>query len=138
MNKKLWIPFYVLIFGSVQASEIVLDVPALVGKSKAEVSEIIGEPISCGPSKYGEKCKFKKAETEIVFIKGKADWITIEGIDNKPFADTTLQLFGFNNQKPSYSNSFTKRWEPLEGLISFSLFKGISNSDYAYIKAYTK
>mgnify|MGYP003624254302 FL=1 len=138
MNKNLWIAFLLLISGSVQAGEIVLDVPALVGKSKADVSKILGGPISCGSSKYGEKCQFKKAETEIVFIKGKADWVTVEGIDDKPFSDATIQLLGFKAQKPSFSNSFSKRWEPLQGLISVSLFKGSSSSDYAYIKAYTK
>lgn len=120
------------------AVEIVLDVPSLVGKSKAGASKILGEPISCSSTKYGEKCQFKKAETEIVFINGKADWITIQGLDDKPFADETIQLLGFKAQKPSFSNSFIKRWEPLQGLVSVSLFQGSENSDYAYVKAYTQ
>lgn len=138
MRNKILIAICLLLSGVVQAGEVVIDVPALVGKSKADVAKIIGEPTSCGSSKYGEKCQFKKAEAEIVFIKGKADWITVEGIDDKPFSDETIQLLGFKKQSPSFSNSFTKRWEPLQGLISVSLFKGSSNSDYAYIKAYTK
>ena len=138
MNNKIWIALFFMLSEAVQAGEIVIDVPALVGKSKADVAKIIGEPISCGSSKYGEKCQFNKAETEIVFIKGKADWITVEGLDNKPFSDSTIQLLGFNAKTPSFSNSFTKRWEPLQGLLSVSLFKGSRNSDYAYIKAYTK
>jgi hypothetical protein len=30
------------------------------------------------------------------------------------------------------------KWSGLNGLNEVSLFKGASNSDYAYIKAYTK
>lgn len=138
MNNKTWMALCLLLSGVVQAGEVVIDVPVLVGKSKVDVSKIIGEPISCSSSKYGEKCQFQKAETEIVFINGKADWITIEGLDDKPFSDSTIQLLGFKEQSSSFSNSFTKRWEPLQGLLSVSLFKGSSNSDYAYIKAYTK
>jgi len=138
MNNKIWMVLCFLFSGAVQAGEVVIDIPALVGKSKADAVKIIGEPISCGSSKYGEKCQFKKAETEIVFIKGKADWITVEGLDDKPFSNSTIELLGFKAQSPSFSNSFTKRWEPLQGLRSVSLFKGSSNSDYAYIKAYTK
>lgn len=137
--KKLFIPLSVLLFAaSTEANEVILDIPALVGKTKAEVSEVIGSPTSCSTSKYGEKCQFEKAETEVVFIKGKADWITVEGLDEEPFSDSTIELLGFKPHKPTFSNSFTKRWEPLEGLKSVSLFKGTNKSDYAYIKAYTK
>lgn len=127
-----------LLSPSVQAGEILVDVLDLVGKSKVEVSKLIGSPKSCGPSKYGEKCQFDKSETEIVFINGKADWITVEGLDDKPFSNSTIELLGFKPKTPTFSDAFTKRWEPLQGLVSVSLFKGGSNSDFAYIKAYTK
>ena len=137
--KKLCITLATIIFSfSVQAEDVIVDVPSIIGKSKAEVSALIGEPKSCGSSEYGEKCQFEKGETEIVFIRGKADWITIEGLDDKPFSNSTIALLGFKSQSPSFSNSFIKRWEPLQGLRSVSLFKGAENSHYAYIKAYTK
>ena len=137
MNNKIWLALCFLLSRSALAGEVIIDVPALVGKSKADVAKVIGEPISCGSSKYGEKCEFKRADTEIVFIKGKADWITIEGLDDKPFSNSTIELLGFKSQSPSFTNSFTKRWEPLQGLKSVSLFKGSKNADYVYIKAYT-
>lgn len=121
-----------------QADEILIDVTKLVGKNKSEVSDIIGPAVACAPSQYGETCQFAKAETEIVFIQSRADWITIEGLDDQPFTDSTIELLGFQSQPPNFSNSFTKRWEPLQGLVSVSLFKGGNNADYAYIKAYTE
>ena len=121
-----------------QAEDVLIDIPSIVGKTKPEVSAIIGNPTFCGSSKYGEKCQFEKGETEIVFIQGKADWITVEGLDDKPFSNSTIVLLGFKPHSPTFSDSFSKRWEPLQNLRSVSLFKGESNSDYAYIKAYTK
>lgn len=138
MIKKLFIAVSLFVSGVTQAADVVIDIPALAGKSKVEVAKIIGEPLSCARSKYGEKCQYNKAETEIIFINGKADWITVEGLDDKPFSDSTLQLLGFKSEKPSFSNSFTKRWGPIEGVLSVSLFKGSNNSDYAYIKVHTK
>lgn len=138
MIKKLFIAVSLFVSGVTQAADVVIDVPALAGKGKVEVAKIIGEPLSCAPSKHGEKCQYNKAETEIVFINGKADWITVEGLDDKPFSDSTLQLLGFKGEKPSFSNGFTKRWDSIEGVLSVSLFKGSNNSDYAYIKVHTK
>lgn len=119
-------------------SATVIDIPAIAGKNKAEVSSLIGPPLSCSQSKYGEKCSYAKGETEIVFIKGKADWITVEGIDDVPFNQAALEKIGFKNSPPSFKNDFSMRWSGLGGLYEVSLFKGASNSDYAYIKAFTK
>ncbi len=119
-------------------SASVIDVPAIVGKNKAEVSNLIGQPSSCSQSKYGEKCSYDKGETEIVFIKSKADWITVEGIDNVPFNQAALEKIGFKNSPPSFKNNFSMRRSGLAGLYEVSIFKGTNNSDYAYIKAFTK
>lgn len=128
-----------LSFASLKAySETIIDVLAIVGKNKTEVSTLIGAPSSCSQSKHGEKCQFSKGETEIVFIKGKADWITIEAIDNVPFGQVALETIGLKSLSPSFKNSFSMRWSELGGLYEVSLFKGEKNSDYAYIKAYTK
>jgi len=138
MQIKSILLFIFIFLPSAYADDVLIDVTELVGKSKAEVSSLIGDATSCSPSRHGETCQFVKAETEIVFIQGKADWITIEGLDDQPFNDATIELLGFNSQRPTFSNTFTKRWEPVQGLLSVSLFKGASNADYAYIKAYTE
>jgi hypothetical protein len=136
---KIKILGFVLSLVSLQAySATIMDVPAIVGKSKAEVSTLIGAPSSCTKSKYGEKCQFSKGETEIVFIEGKADWITVEAIDSVPFSQEALVSIGFKSSPPSFKNSFSMKWSGLGGLYEVSLFKGEKNSDYAYIKSYTK
>lgn len=50
----------------------------------------------------------------------------------------TLIAIGLKEAKPSFSNNFTLRWNSIQGLMEVSIFKGASNSDYAYIKVKTK
>lgn len=127
-----------LLFAGLVQAEPVVDVTKIAGKSEAEVANFLGKSISCEKIKQGKKCKYKKAETEIVFIQGKADWITIEGLDHIPFTNAALVTIGLKESRPVFSNNFTKRWEWIEGIRAVSLFKGESSSDYAYIKVITK
>jgi hypothetical protein len=120
------------------ADDTLIDVPGIIGKSEAAVAEMLGQPTECTSTKHGRKCIYEKAETEIVFIKGKADWITVEGIDTLPFNKNTLGSIGIKTQTPSFTNDFTMRWEPLQGMRSISLFGVGGNADYFYIKAYTE
>ena len=126
------------LFSSVAFSSSLIDVVKVVGKNQNQVTAILGKPTNCSKSKYGQKCFYSIAETEIVFINGKADWITIEGIDNVPFNRNALRSIGIAPVKPSFKNNFTLRWSSIQGLKEVSLFKGVTNSDYVYIKAFTK
>jgi hypothetical protein len=120
------------------ADDILIDLPGIIGKSESAVAEMVGQPTKCTSTKHGRKCIYEKAETEIVFIKGKADWITVEGIDTLPFNKNALSSIGIKAQAPSYINDFTMRWEYLQGVRSISLFGVGSNADYLYIKVYTE
>jgi len=127
----------ILSIGVVHA-EVIVDVTKIAGKSQKDVTAYLGKEMSCSKSKYGKKCQYKKGETEIVFIEGKADWITVEGIDNVPFSKSALSTLGLKEEYPSFKNNFTLKWEPIQGFRSVSVFKGASKSDYAYIKVKTK
>ncbi len=119
------------------SAEAIVDIKKIAGKSRTDVIKHLGQETSCSKSKYGIKCQYSRGETEIVFIGGKADWITIEGIDQVPFDNSALTSIGLPQVKPTFKNNFTLRWEPYQSLRSVSIFKGASNSDYAYIKAKT-
>ncbi len=123
---------------AVAHAEPIVDVLKIAGKSENEVSNYLGSASSCGKSKYGNKCQYAKGETEVVFINGKADWITVDGIDSIPFTKSVLAAIGLNEVNPSFSNNFTLRWNSIQGLMEVSIFKGDSTSDYAYIKVKTK
>src|SRR3546814_14841738 len=75
----------------------IVDVPEIAGKAQTEVAALLGEPTSCETVKQGKKCFFKPGETEIVFISGKADWITVEALDRAPYSEEALPLLGLNN-----------------------------------------
>ncbi|WP_324733712.1 hypothetical protein [Pseudomonas paeninsulae] len=136
--KALVIAIAVLSSQVLLADDTLIDVPGIIGKSEAAVAEMVGQPTECTSTKYGRKCIYEKAETEITFIKGKADWITVEGIDTLPFNKSTLGSIGIKAQTPSFTNDFTMRWEHLQGMRSISFFGVGSNADYFYIQAYTE
>ncbi|MCP4976242.1 MAG: hypothetical protein GY931_08790 [Maribacter sp.] len=136
--KKIIPAFILTLSVGVAHAEVIVDVTKIAGKSQKEVAAYLGKEMSCGKSKYGKKCQYKKGKTEIVFINGKADWITIEEIDNAPFSKSALNALGIKEKRPSFKNNFTLRWESIQGFRSVSVFKGASKSDYAYIKVKTK
>lgn len=116
----------------------VFDVLAIAGKTKQQVSGELGKPQSCGTSKYGEKCSYAKGETEIVFINGKADWITIEAMDQVNYSGAAITSLGFKAAKPTLLNNFTIRWESIQGIKEVSVFPVGSVVGYAYVKVSTK
>ena len=136
--KKIILTIIIALSAGVANAEPIVDITKIAGKSQKDITAYLGKEISCDKNKYGLKCQYKKGETEIVFIKGKADWITVEGIDNVSFSKSALTALGLKEEHPSFKNNFTLRWEPIQGLRSVSVFKGASKSDYAYIKVKTK
>lgn len=136
--RKLVTAAALLVMASSVQAEPVVDVTKVAGKGEKDVASYLGNPSSCGNSKCGKKCQYAKGETEIVFIQGKAYWITIEGIDNVPFSKAALEALGLDEAHPTFSDNFTLRWESMQGLMEVSLFKGATSSDYAYIKVKTK
>lgn len=136
--RNIFIASAFMLVATIVSAEQVIDLTQIAGKSESQVSAYLGKPESCSPSKYGKKCLYQKAETEIVFINAKADWITIEGLDHVPFNANVLSSLGLKASVPSFSNSSTLRWNSVQGMLEVSVFKGASLSDYAYIKVQTK
>lgn len=128
----------VLVVSSGLASEKALDVQLIAGKSKPEVASVLGKPLSCSPNKYGEKCSYENGAFEIVFIKGKADWITVEALDTVQYSANAITALGLQAAKPTFKNEFTIRWEHVQGLLEVAVFPEGSTIDYAYIKVSTR
>lgn len=136
MKHILLITILTLLAFIVNATPII-DVTKIAGKSQKEVATYLGKETACAKNKYGKKCTYKK-DTEIVFINGKADWITINHMSKTPFTTSALLLLGLKEENPSFKNSYTFRWERIQDLRSISIFKGASTIDYIYIQATTK
>lgn len=119
------------------AKEPVVDVTKIAGKTRAEAETVLGAPDECETSMHGDKCRYLKSHTEIVYIDGKADWITV-GFDDEPYDPAAIVKLGFKQEPPSFQNEFAIRWEGIDGLLEASLFPGVKGkAAYAYIKAAT-
>lgn len=122
---------------------LIVDIPKLVGQSREDVRTQLGEPTSCEevkPARVGPspKCIYKGDTVEVVFIAGKADWITVGGLSELEFSDAALGSFGLSAAKPSFDSPNVLRWTSLPGLHEVSLFPGQGGkSDYLYVKAVT-
>lgn len=63
---------------------VLFDIPKIAGKTEAEVETLLGGPVFCAKSESALNCSFQENEIEIVFIDGKADWITVNGAFRSP------------------------------------------------------
>ena len=127
----------VLAFSAQEAhAQAIIDVMELAGKTEKQVSAYLGEPLSCSKTKCGSRCQYERRETEIVFHDGKADWITIEGIDRVPFSEAALGSLGLKGASPSFVNpEIVMRWNSIPGLLEVNIFRGGGSfADYAYIQ----
>lgn len=61
------------------AAGALINIPQLAGKNQAEVEALLGEAVFCAQSESNLNCTYQENEIEIVFIDGKADWISIYG-----------------------------------------------------------
>lgn len=66
------------------AAWALFNIPKIAGKTEEEVEALLGEPVFCAQSESARNCSFKENEIEIVFIDGKADWITVYGAFRSP------------------------------------------------------
>lgn len=115
----------------------VIDITKIAGKSRAEVDAQLKAADACGKIKYGLKCEYGD-KIEVVYIKGRADWITVKGLEHIPFERRAITSLGLSDMSPSAVRPTVLRWEPIPGFKSIAIFKGQTGSDYAYIKVATE
>ncbi len=121
------------IAASVRA-EAVIDLIQIAGKTQSQVSRYLGLPISCSGSGNGLKCRYDRGQTEIIYFEGKADWITVHGIDHLEFNSDAVTYLGLAARKPDSEDGDSMEWNNIDGLFYLSLIKGTRNADYARIK----
>lgn len=128
--------------------QIVVDLKKIAGKSKAEVDVILGKSDkiesfseSSTPCKNipCEKAYYQKDKFEIIFINGKADWITINNLGEYDLSENTIEIFGLPAAIPEFSNpQDLVRWKDIEGIFEINIFNnGSGKVSYAYIKVIT-
>lgn len=129
--------FFITITSTDLASPL-LDIKSIAGKNEKQVQTILGVPNSTEKTKQGPKLTFKDKTVEIIFINGKADWITFTPKEIISFNKEALSQLGIALSEPTFRNSNVIRWEPCDKYISVSLFPASGKTDYVYIKVATK
>lgn len=126
--------------GTVQAPAppavtVVLEVMPLVGRTEAEVAELLGPPASCQDIHRARLCQYPPDGNEVMFAAGKAEMITVQGMAAIAYNDTALAALGLAPAVPDHSDQYVIRWESLPDLHEVSVFPGPGNTvDFAYIK----
>lgn len=119
-------------------AEPVVSILRIVGKNKAAVTELLGQPTGCENTKQGKRCSYREGKVEIVFINGKADWITVSDLQDARYHKESLALLGLPVEDPVFSNEYTIRWQDLAGLREVNFFPSGSKIFYVYIRAFTE
>jgi hypothetical protein len=130
-------------FAFAGATSPLVDLPLVAGKDEASITKALGKPASTEKSKYGPKKTYKLAagvDVEIVFIQGKADWITVTPGPKVrvPFGPDALRALGLPSASPSVSSPAVLRWSNTNNLLDVSIFPAGPNVGYWYIKARTQ
>jgi hypothetical protein len=121
------------------AAEPVLALPAIAGKPPGAVAKLLGQPSSQEKTKYGPKNSYQGGKIEVVFIEGKADWITVSDMGKVPFDAKAIESLGLKLGAPDFRGPAVIRWDAQGGYNSVSVFP-LKNGmvDYVYLKVATK
>lgn len=133
----------------ISKKEIVIDLKRIAGKSKLNVDKILGKPEKVEPFKESstpckniscEKVYYQKDKFEIIFIDGKADWITVNDLSQYDFDEENIEILGLSITAPNFENpQDVIRWKNIENINEVSIFNDGSNKiAYAYIKVATE
>jgi len=133
----------------ISKKQIVINIKNIAGKSKLDVDKILGRPDNVEPFKESstpckntpcEKAYYQKDKFEIIFIDGKADWITVNDLSQYDFDEENIELLGLSIATPDFKNpQDVIRWKNIENINEINIFNNGSNKiSYAYIKVVTE
>lgn len=106
---------------------LVLNVPALAGRSEAEVAACLGQPgagsMDAEPGRT--KLSYWGGRVEVVFVQGKAAWIKLYGSRDLPFSVKALYKLGLSVKRPTYVNpGHVISWHNFPRLREVSIYGG--------------
>jgi hypothetical protein len=106
---------------------LVLNVPALAGRSESEVAEYLGhaDPGMGSTDPARVKLSYWGGKVEVVFVDGRASWIKLYGTGDLPFAKEALGKLGLPVKAPTYVNTrHVMSWHNVAHLQEVSLYAG--------------
>ena len=122
---------------AVAAQDVVLDIPAIAGKSQDEVAEVLGSPSGRETTRHEgkelPKVLYRNGDVEVVYVDGKADWITL--YNPLPLRQASLARLNLPVREPTFARrGLVMRWENgrIPGVQAVYLFR-----DYVYVNVRT-
>lgn len=127
---------------STTASISSVDVLALAGKTPVQVEALLGAPSSRETTKNDgvvyPDLYYQGDSVEVVYVDGRAEWISVYRLTNLPFSPDALRALGIaTSAPPSFSGQGVIRWENFQ----HPKFKGVylfpsvgGRVDHAYIQ----
>lgn len=121
----------------------------IVGKTLKQTEKLLGKATNidkarpsgtpCKTNGGCDKAQFQAGKYEILFINGKADWITINELFGFDLDESSIQLLGLPKSAPNVNSASLIRWVNVKGIKEITFFKnGSDKIDYIYIKAKTE
>jgi hypothetical protein len=114
------------------------DVAAIAGKSPDAVRAVLGEPQSCEPGEFSQRCRYGGVGIEITYIQDRADWITVPFDSAElPLAADSLKVIGLPSRAPDAVTEHEDIWRGLAGYREVRLAGNPEGASYARIKVST-
>jgi hypothetical protein len=88
----------------------------IAGRSEAEVAARLGPPWDCEASRYSRRCRYAPGATEIVYIDGRADWLTVRALGEAALDDEVLKRIGLLPKPAGTVVEDERVWSDLAGL----------------------
>lgn len=106
----------------------------VAGKTEAEIAAVLGPPWNCESSHYSRRCSYAPGSTEIVYIDGRADWLTVTALGESPLDDQLLMRVGLKAAKPASSSDEERIWTDLPNLREVRAFGTPERAQFLRIK----
>lgn len=102
-----------------------MDARPLAGQAEIGVRSLLGNPTACEDVDNGRRCRYAHAATDITYIDGMADWITVDDLGDAPFSAAALARVGLpTDEDPIESTPELIRWQNLGGYREVTLHAG--------------
>ena len=104
------------------------------GKPREQAEQALGRPYGCESALHSERCRYPNG-IEIVYIDGRADWVTIRfPYGRHPLNADALQRLGLPVQTPSAEDEHSLSWTGLPGLQSVRIVGDENGVLYARVR----
>lgn len=94
----------------------VIRIAEIAGRTPDELAQRLGPAEHCEASLHSSRCSYAPGRTEVVFIDGHADWITVNEPGETPFAPAALARLGLAESMPTERSDAELIWTALPGL----------------------